>query len=458
MNGQSGIRVPLSLVQEQMWDLERLAPNAGFYNEVLRHRFRGVGADAIEDALSRLVARHESLRTVFPTHAGWPYQSIAARCDVHLPVTDLRGLPPQERERTARCTVDAESARPFDVAKEPLFRARLLVLDDETTELCVVFDHLIVDATSIAILESELDELLAPRPAGGRPALAHHDIDYADFAVWQRAWLTDERIRDHEQFWIGRLRGIAPNPPAPYAAEPGRVPTPVDLVAEPAVRAFVLPDDAVRELRRRTRSAPFVLAAAAVAALVGRSTRAPDALILTSVSGRDRPEIDPVVGLFGGSSVLRVVLDDDPPFEVVLRRARAAMLGAMEHQHVPLARVAPALRAAGIELSPLAIPVAAHFFHAAHRRWAPGTSVVARPPEREGVVVPARPEASKPLEFRFYDDGATLWGELLHHRDRYDEDTAATVVGDLKGILAAAASDPLVRLSRLHSSAPAAVA
>ncbi|HET7488901.1 MAG TPA: condensation domain-containing protein [Acidimicrobiales bacterium] len=453
-----GIRVPLSLVQEQMWNLQRWAPEPGFYNEALRHRFP-FAADpaAVAGALDLLVQRHESLRTSFPTFGGVPYQSIAPAVDVPLEVTDLRHLPPAQREAEMRAVQAADVEAPFDTFGGPAFRARLFLLDDATSELCLVLDHLVADATAEAILGSELDDVLAAWAAGEDPALARQELDYADFAVWQRRWMTAERVGEHERYWVDALRGMAPVRPVPYlggANDPMALAS-SELTAPPMQYDFVLPDGVVGALRRRTRTSPFVIGAAAVAAVVARATGDGDTVLLTSASGRDRSELDPVVGLFGGTAVLRVDLSGDPAFEVVLRRARRAMLGILEHQQVPMARVFDAVRASGTVLSPLAIPVAVHFFHAAHHRWVPGTSVVARPPEREGPAVPELPEASKPLEFRFYDDGTTLWGKLLHHPDKYDGRLAASVVADLKAVLAAAAGDPMLRLSQLPVPAAA---
>jgi len=455
-----GTRVPLSLVQEHMWDLRRWAPSPGFYNEAVRHRLpAAVGPGLVSDALAFLTQRHESLRTTFPSASGRPYQSIAPSVVVDLAVTDLRRLGPEERAGDLRRIEAADAEAPFDVARGPVFRARLFLLADDARELCLVFDHLVVDATSRAVVTSELDDVLAALAAGEEPALPRQEIDYADFAVWQRQWMSEERLREHQDFWVDHLRGMAPARPLPYRSDlrdPSRLGS-SDLTPAPAVHVFAIDAGVIDLLRRATRSSSFVLAAAAVAAVVARSTGDPDTVALTSVGGRDRAEIDGVVGLFGGNSVLRIDLSGDPAFELIVRRARASLLGVLEHQHVPLSRIVGPLRENGIVLSPLAIPVAIHFFHAAHHRWVPGTSVVAHPPCREGRTEPDLPEASKPLEFRFFDDGAQLWCELLYHPGEYDDATAARVVSDVKGVLRAAAADPLLRLSRLPVSGAAEV-
>ena len=447
-----GIRVPLSLAQQFMWVLEKWAPTAGFYNEAFRHPFCvAADPDLLAQAMRVLAQRHEALRTLFPTAAGGPYQSIGTPPEVQVPVTDLRQLAPAERQLELRRLQAVETDAPFDVATGPLFRARLFRLDDDSSEICVVMDHLVGDATSEAILASELDEIYASLVAGREPVLDRRDIDYADFAVWQRRWMDDARRRAHLDYWKAVFRGIPANRKVPYSGEIRATAAPArsDLTEPPAMYVFTVPAPVTAALRRGPQASGLVVCSAAVAALVARATDEPDTVLVTSVSGRDRSELEGVVGLFGGTSVLRIDLSGDPVLEVVLRRARASVLGMLEHQQLPFSFVIDGLEEDGTDLSLEAIPVAVHFFRAAHRRWVPGTSVVARPPDREGAVEIGLREVSKPLEFRFYDDGATLWCELLYHPDYYGAETVTRVVSDLKAMLRALAVSPLLHLSEV---------
>lgn len=450
------IRVPLSLVQETMWALERTAPTPGFYNETLRVRFTPpFEPDLVAAGLASVVERHESLRTTFRSSAGRLYQSIApsAEVEIELDLTDLRSLPAESRLNELHRMEAREQEGVFDLAEGPLLRARLFLLDDGASELCLVLDHLVSDATSEAILGRELQDACAALSAGEKPDLPPVAMDYPDFAVWQRAWMNDARLREHYDYWRMKLQGVSSRHKVAYGSEMrdpavGHRP---DVDPTPVVYAFTLPADVYDRLRRVPG---FVLCSAAVASLVARATGEPDVVFVTSVGGRDRTELERMVGLFGGLSVLRVDLSGDPPFEVVVRRARASVLGLLEHQHLPFIPVAETLRKEGTDVALLSVPVAVHFFRAAWPGWVPGASVVARPPEDEGVLVPDLPDASKPLEFRFYDDGTALWGETLYHPDYYDTATVAQIVADLKGLLAAVARNSLLRLSQLPLSLP----
>ena len=444
--------MPLSLVQETMWALEQTAPSPGFYNETLRVRFSTpVEPDVLAAGLAVVVRRHESLRTTVRSNAGHLYQSIAPTLDVDIPVTDLRAVAPEDRRHELHRLEALEQEGVFDLAEGPLLRPRLFLLGDGASELCIVLDHLVSDATSEAILGRELEEACAALAAGGEPVLAPVEVDYPDFAVWQRQWMDESRLEEHHDYWRRKLEGVSSRHQVPYAAEirdPAVARRP-DVDPVPGLYAFTVPDDVHDRLRRFPG---FVLCSAAVAALVARATGKPDVLFVTSVGGRDRMELESMVGLFGGLSVLRIDLSGDPPFEVVLRRTRASVLGVLEHQHLPFIPVAEALRREGTDVGLLTIPVAVHFFRAAWPGWVPGASVVAQPRRDEGFVDPELPEASKPLEFRFYDDGATLWGEVWYHPDCYETGTVTQIVADLEGLLAAVAGDPLLRLSQLPVS------
>lgn len=444
----TSIRVPLSLMQEHMWWLERYAPAEGFFNESLRHRLRPeVEAASVRAALGLLVRRHESLRTTFPLSDGEPYQSIAAPTDVALAITDLSALSPVERQAELGRIHDAEVARPFDTAAGPLLRAHLVVAG-EVKELVMVFDHLICDPTSAAILTGELDEICDALVSGRIPDLAPAQLDFADFAVWQRRFLDAEALEEYEEHWARTLHGLRPSYRIPLHPSACGSPT-TAAVTPPGMMTFSLDGEVSGRLRTMFRTSSFVLTAAAVAALVARATGEPDTLMVTSVDGRDRAELASMVGLFGGVSLLRVDLAGDPPFETIVRRARHAVLGLLEHQHLPVWQVLEAARRRQIDVSLRAIPVALHFYHASRHRWVPGTSVVAAPPAVEGPSDPGTTAAAKPLEFRIYDDGAAWWGELLHHPQWYDESHALRIVSGLKALLAAVAEDPLLPLSAL---------
>ncbi len=446
------IRVPMSLLQEQLWSLEECSPSPGFYNESIHHRFgEPVDAGALAGALMYVVDRHEALRTRFPNHGAGPYQSIRPSLPVELPITDLRSAAERERHRELLQLSSLEHHTPFDLAGGPLFRARLFLLDKASSELVLTLHHLICDATSLSLLMSDVVGATASLMAGETPDLPPLLIQYADYAVWERRWFTDNRERAQREWWMGKLGGVADRRALPYSRSGPEAAAPVvDLTVAPVARSFRVADDLrarLVELARASKTGLSVVCLAALQALMALSTGDTDTVVITTYSGRDRHELEPVVGVFGGFGFLRTDLSGNPPFEAVLRRARASMLGLLENHHLPILTVIELLRAAGMKLELMDVPVAFHFFHAAER-WAPGVTVVATPPE-DGPLLDVQDQAAKPLDFRFFDDGRHTWGRLDFHASCFEAGAIDTLVADLFGVLAAVSENPLIRLCDL---------
>ena len=444
------IRVPLSLLQGQMWHFETTSPTPGFYNEAIRHRLsRPVDTGMLREALGATVARHEALRTRFPADAGGPYQSIVASLTPELEVADLRAVAAADRENALARLAQTEQRMPFDLEAGPPFRFRLFRLTDDISELMICLDHMIADDTSMSLLLGDVlahhDALAAGRPAD-LPALG---VQYADFAVWQRKWFTPEREQAQRSYWRAKLAGVPETRAVPYGTE--GPPDSVDLRVPPQVHCLLL-DRGLRArlaaLARATATSLSVVCTAAVESLIALSTGDTDTVVLTTFGGRFRPEVERVVGLFGGFGFIRTDLSGDPPVEVVLRRARASVLGLMENHHLPVLDVIDEVRASGTHLGMPSVPVGVHFFHASHDRWIPGTSVIARPPDRPGPKGEST-EAGKPLDIRFFDDGEMLWAMVHHHSELFEPGAVVRFASDLERVLEAMAGDPLLRLSEL---------
>ncbi|HET7489437.1 MAG TPA: amino acid adenylation domain-containing protein [Acidimicrobiales bacterium] len=454
--GPGCLRVPLSLAQEQIWWMERFAPAPGFLNQAFRHRFDFPADPAVlADAVRTLTERHESLRAAFPVEDGLAFQSIAPDVEVRVHTTDLRDAPPSSRRSQLLRHQEVAVETGFDTTSLPLFAVHLYLLDEGSSEVLMVLDHIVSDPTSLAVLESELAEVYGALAAGEEPALAPLPIEFSDFAVWQREWMSEDRVAEYHRHWKDTLRGVATVHPLPYTDTVRDPADRSDLTATSHGYAVIVPPAVGDALRRLPGSSSYAASVAAVAALVARATGQADTLLLTSVGGRDRAELTGIVGDFGGLSLLRVDLSGDPSLDVALERARAAVHGVLEHQHLPLYHSVRAFNdESGADLNVATLPVALHFFHAAPRRWIPGASVIAQPPEREGFFEFDLPEASKPLEFQFYDDATTLWAELHYRPDHYDRDTVAEVAADLHAALAAVAHHPELRLSELGVPTP----
>ena len=187
--------LPLSFAQQRLWFLQQLRPDSPFYNIPDATYFDGpLDIVAVERGFGEIVRRHEALRTTFQTVYGEPVQVIAPPQPVRLEVVDLTALPPGERESEARRLTDEEARTPFDLARGPLLRLRLLRLEESKHILLVTMHHIISDGWSMNVLARELSALYAAFSEGKSSPLAELPVQYADYAVWLREWLKGEGL------------------------------------------------------------------------------------------------------------------------------------------------------------------------------------------------------------------------------------------------------------------------
>jgi amino acid adenylation domain-containing protein len=335
---------PASSAQERLWFFHQLDPGGSVLNVPHPLRLTGPLQPAVLAAcLAEIARRHATLRTSFAYGAGGLRQRIAPPGDLALPLADLGALPPPRQEEEARRVTDEEAREPFDLAAGPLWRALLLRLGEEEHRLLLTFHHTIVDGWSVDLFGRELAALYpahathAANAAGIAPLLPEPALQYTDFVVWQRRWLTDKVLAPQLAYWRRQLAGM---PPA--LDLPTDYPRPLRQSFRGAVRVLPLPPDLsaqVKELGNRAGCTLFMTALAAFAALVGRYTGRTDVVLGSLAANRHRPGTEGVLGFFVGNLVLRLDLAGDPAFRELLHRAREVALGAYAHPDVPFERL-----------------------------------------------------------------------------------------------------------------------
>ncbi|HEX2188726.1 MAG TPA: amino acid adenylation domain-containing protein, partial [Longimicrobiaceae bacterium] len=202
---RDGSPLPLSFAQQRLWFVEQLEPGTGAYVSRYPLRLRGwLDASALERALAVLVGRHEALRTRFPAVDGEPVQAIDPPAAAPLPRLELSRLAPADRERELTRLAVEDGRRPFDLAAGPLFRTALVRLDDGDHALLLAVHHAVFDGWSTGVLFRELSALYAGEPLPPLP------VQYADYAVWQRGWLSGEALERQVAWWTERLAGAPP--------------------------------------------------------------------------------------------------------------------------------------------------------------------------------------------------------------------------------------------------------
>ena len=334
---------PASFAQQRLWFLDQLEPESPAYNIPAAYRLRGpLHVPALEQAISEIVRRHETLRTTFHAADGQPFQRVAPHRPLALPIVDLRGLPEEGNDARALQLATEEAHRPFDLAQGPLFRATLVQLAEEEHVLLLTMHHVISDGWSKRVLNRELTALYGAFSTGNPSPLPELPIQYADFAVWQRQWLQGEVLEAQLSYWRQQLGGSPP-----VLELPTDRPRPAVQTYRGARQSFRLPkplSDALKALSQREGVTLFMTLLAAFQILLHRHTDEEDLLVGSPIAGRNQVEVEGLIGFFVNTLVLRTDLSGNPTFRELLGRVREVALGAYAHQDLPFEQLVEALQ------------------------------------------------------------------------------------------------------------------
>jgi amino acid adenylation domain-containing protein len=329
---------PLSYAQQRLWFLDQFEPGRAAYNIAGALRMEGrLDAAALGRSLDEIVRRHESLRTSFTSVGGAPVQVITPASHLALTVEELTSLPADGREAEVQRRARAEAARPFDLRESPLVRARLLRLSEEEHVLLLTMHHIVSDGWSLGVFARELAALYGAFTEGRPSPLQELSVQYADYAAWHRERLTGEFLDTQLDYWRRHLGGDLPV----LELTTGR-PRPPGRTFRGATHTFQLPvglREQLKALAREEDATLFMALVGAFKALLWRYTGQRDVAVGTPVAGRTRAEVEPLIGIFINTLVLRTQLDAGASFRELLRRVRETALGAYAHQEVPFERV-----------------------------------------------------------------------------------------------------------------------
>jgi len=434
--------LPLSLGQRRLWFIEQLDPGRATYHVPAAIRLRGACVPAaLEQSLADLVRRHEALRTRFPVRDGEPFQDILAADDVRFALQrdDLRPDPAVEREERARVLAEETAVAPFDLAKGPVIRARLIQLADEDHLLVVVIHHIVADGWTINLITRELTACYASRVAGDEPRLPFLSAHYADFAQWQRRQHSEAKLRTSLDFWRAHLAGgvaaeIPSDRPRPRVLDgvgrEYRCRWPRGLTA------------GLNQLAQRDGATLFMALVAGYAAVLARHSRQDDLVLGTSVANRPRPEFEAMAGFFVNLLPVRVDLQGDPTFRGLMERVKQSCLAGYAHQDTPFESLIDAV-APVRDLS--RTPIFQTLFVLLNTP--PASARLA------GLEIAPVPLANRTAKFDVTLIAEETDGELLwvaeYRTELYEEDTLRRLLGHLRTLLEAAVTRPEARLSDL---------
>lgn len=437
--------LPLSFTQQRVWFIGRLQESSAPYN--LPHALRMSGPlrhDLLTLALGDVVTRHESLRTVFPEHNGIPRQVVLAPQDA-APEPAVVHCARGELGEALREAATAE----FDLVAEPPLRAVLFVLEPDEQVLLLVTHHIAIDGWSLTPLVRDLITAYTARAGGGEPVWSPLPVQYADFALWQRAHLGSETDPDSvlarsTAWWVDALRDLpgelelpADHPrPAVASHRGGSVPVEIDAGTRRGLRTIAAANGATE----------FMVLHAALITLLTRLGAGTDIPLGTVVAGRDDELLDDVVGFFANTLVLRGDTSGNPAFTEVLRRVRQTDLEAFQHRDMPFDHLVTML-------NPARLP-SRHPMFQVMLLLETTTSARTRAHDLDVEDHPLETGFSRfDMAFTFIEDAARpergLNGSVEYSADLFEPGTVERLVQRFTWVLESVVRDPEVRIGRI---------
>ncbi|GIH25919.1 hypothetical protein Aph01nite_42290 [Acrocarpospora phusangensis] len=425
-----GMAWPLSSGQERLWFLSRFDPDDTGYHMMWHVRLHGaVDHAGLVWAFSRIVARHEVLRTRFLLRSDRPAQVV--RDPETVPVERIAG--------GGQDAVVAFVNRPFDLSRDLPIRVALIG-DGDAHLLCMVIHHIAGDAWSLDVLMRELAECYAAYQEGREPALPPLTLQYRHFAVWERKRQDPRAL----EWWAEWLAGVPPLDLPVDRPRPKRW-------SGQAVRAYVsVPDDAatrLEDLAKQERCTPFMALVVAFQAGMGLLAGQEDFAVGVPVHGRDRPEFATLIGCFSNTIAVRADLSGDPTFRELLRRARGPFLRALQNSGTPFERVLNAVQPPRDLSRP---PLCQVVFNLTHDLPKADLFRTTLGDLRVETCEPLRvTQARAEVLGEIYRDSSGVGGWLEYNSDLFSAETGHLIGETFTGLVHRAGKHPDLRLSHL---------
>ncbi|WP_106804296.1 non-ribosomal peptide synthase/polyketide synthase [Pseudomonas sp. S5D5] len=336
-------RDALSYAQQRMWFLWQLDPASGAYNLPGAVRLKGaLNLDAMQQAFASLVARHETLRTVFQRQADERLLQVAVQPSLAIEQLDLSTLAVAEREQAVNEAATHQSLLPFDLEHGPLLRVQLLKLDAQEHVLLLTLHHIVSDGWSMNVLIDEFIRCYDAHERNEVPQLPALPIQYSDYALWQRRWLEAGEQARQLEYWQARLGDEHPvlELPTDHArpAMPSYQGTRHNFAIDPALAAQL------RSCAQKHNVTLFMLLLGAFNVLLHRYTGQGDIRVGVPIANRNRTEVEGLIGFFVNTQVLRTELTGQTRVTELLQGIKEHALGAQAHQELPFERLVEALK------------------------------------------------------------------------------------------------------------------
>jgi acyl-CoA synthetase (AMP-forming)/AMP-acid ligase II/acyl carrier protein len=432
--------LPLSFAQQRLWFLDQMDPGNWLYNIPRAIRLTGkLDIPAMEQALNDLIARHEILRTTYQVKDDQAVQVIAPELKVELPLLDLTSLPASSREAEAGRVVQERATKGFDLARDPILSGLVIRLDHEDHVLFLNTHHIASDGWSSGVMLNDLSAFYKAALEKTPSTLPPLEIQYADYAVWQRNWLKGEVLEKQLAYWKAQLDGAPP-----ILSLPADHPRPTTQSFRGALYESVIPrslTDALQALGRQQGATLFMTMLAGFEALVHYYTGQTDIVLGTDLANRTSVQTEALIGFFVNLLPVRTDISGDPTYEELIGRVRDVTLEAYAHQDLPFDKLVEELRP---ERNLTHSPIVQVLF-------------VQQNTPRSSAGMPGLEMGRFPLEVPSKFDMAVFMNERpneiagvwVYNPDLFDTGTIARMAANFQTLLQTAVPNPGLRLDEL---------
>jgi amino acid adenylation domain-containing protein len=414
---------------------------SGFYNIAVGVRMIGeLRIEEMERSVNEIVRRHEVLRTSFGMIEGEPVQEIKESEEVRIEIEDMRGVEEGEREERVREKVEEEAGRGFDLRRGPLMRVKVIRVGEEEHIGVMTMHHIVSDGWSMGLLIKEVGALYEAYSRGEESPLPELEVQYADFAAWQREYLQGEVLDQQINYWKRQLES------APAVLE-----MPTDR-PRPAVQGYLggsysmtlsreLTEE-LKQLSRRENVTLFMTLLAGFETLLMRYSHQEEVMVGTPIANRNRSETESLIGFFVNTLVLRGDLRGDPKFTELLARAREVTLGAYAHQDLPFERLVE-------EMEPERSMSHSPLFQIMFVLQNMPIGALELPGLRLDPIEINSNVSKFDLVLDARESDGALYTTFEYSKDLFDETTIRRMMSHLETMLKAIVTDPQQRLSAL---------
>lgn len=340
--GEPLYRFPTSLAQQSFWYLDRLEPGNPCWNIAVRFRILGpLDVSLLQRSIDEVVRRHDVLRTSFALLDGTLAQIVHAEAAIPLPLDDLSGLAPPARDAEEEQRTIAEAALPFNLKTGPLLRVRLLQLDKQEHMLLLTIHHIVSDGWSIGLFSDEIAAHYEALSLGNPSTLPDLPLQYADYTIWRNEQSKSADSEHLRSYWQTKLANL------PICEIPPDYPRPAGQTQRAYILSLILPislTDSLAALARNHGCTLYTLSLTALKMLIAHYTCHHDVYVGTLLAGRDRVELEPLIGAFINTIILRTDLSGDPSFLDLLARVQRTVEEGLTHQDLHFQQMIEALR------------------------------------------------------------------------------------------------------------------